>query len=177
MNKYYEAVPAIIQANMDKFAALTGRQYHLFDYIGAPDATDVIVVMGSGALTIASTVEHLIADDRKVGTVIVRLFPAVRPCRHGQRPAGHRRRITVLDRTKEPGSNGDPLYLDVRAAVTEAAEGTNPTMMIPMILNGRYGLGSAEYPGHGQGRVRQHGLVRPEEEVPSARTMTSPSPA
>ncbi len=87
VNKYYDAVPAIIQANMDKFAALTGRQYHLFDYIGAPDATDVIVVMGSGALTIASTVEHLIADDRKVGLVIAAcsgrstLPPWSTPCR------------------------------------------------------------------------------------------------
>ena len=144
VNKYYDAVPAIIQANMDKFAALTGRQYHLFDYIGAPDATDVIVVMGSGALTIASTVEYLIAEDRKVGLVIVRLFRPFDPAAMVNALPSTVERITVLDRTKEPGSNGDPLYLDVRAAVTEAAE-ANPTMMIPMILNGRYGLGSAEF--------------------------------
>ncbi len=144
VNKFYEAVPAIVQANMDKFAALTGRQYHLFDYIGAPDATDVVVVMGSGALTVASTVEHLIADDRKVGLVIVRLFRPFDPAAMVNALPATVERITVLDRTKEPGSNGDPLYLDVRAAVTEAAE-ANPTMMIPMILNGRYGLGSAEF--------------------------------
>ena len=70
VNKYYNATPGIVQATMDKFAQLTGRQYHLFDYIGAPDATDVIVIMASGALTVASTVEHLIAEGKKVGLVI-----------------------------------------------------------------------------------------------------------
>lgn len=144
VNKYYEAVPGIVQATMDKFAALTGRQYHLFDYIGAPDATDVVVVMGSGALTVASTVEHLIAEGKQVGLVIVRLFRPFDPIAMVNALPPTVERITVLDRTKEPGSNGDPLYLDIRAAVTEAAE-ANPTMMIPVILNGRYGLGSAEF--------------------------------
>ena len=144
VNKYYEAIPGIVQKNMDKFAALTGRQYHLFDYLGAPDATDVVVVMGSGALTVASTVEHMIAQGAKVGLVIVRLFRPFDAAAMVNALPATVERITVLDRTKEPGSNGDPLYLDVRAAVTEAAE-ANPTMMIPMILNGRYGLGSAEF--------------------------------
>jgi pyruvate:ferredoxin (flavodoxin) oxidoreductase, homodimeric len=144
VNKFYEATPGIVQANMDKFAALTGRQYNLFDYIGAPDATDVIVVMGSGALTVASTVEYLVANDKKVGMVIVRLFRPFDPVAMVNALPPTVERITVLDRTKEPGSNGDPLYLDVRAAVTEAAE-VNPTMCIPVIFNGRYGLGSAEF--------------------------------
>jgi len=74
VNKFYEAIPGIVQATMDKFAALTGRQYNLFDYIGAPDATDIVVVMGSGALTVTSTVEHLVAQGDKVGVVIVRLY-------------------------------------------------------------------------------------------------------
>ncbi|MGI6657255.1 MAG: pyruvate:ferredoxin (flavodoxin) oxidoreductase [Desulfobulbus sp.] len=145
VNKYYEAIPSIVQATMDKFAALTGRQYRLFDYIGAPDATDVIVIMGSGALTVASTIEHLIAqEDRKVGMVIVRLYRPFDAAAMVNSLPPTVERITVLDRTKEPGANGDPLYLDVRAAVTEAAE-SNPTMFTPVIYNGRYGLGSAEF--------------------------------
>ncbi|NLX18771.1 MAG: pyruvate:ferredoxin (flavodoxin) oxidoreductase, partial [Desulfobulbus sp.] len=144
VNKFYDAVPGIVQANMDKFAALTGRQYHLFDYIGAPDATDVIVVMGSGALTVASTVEHLVAEGNRVGLVIVRLYRPFDPKAMVNALPSTVERITVLDRTKEPGANGDPLYLDVRAAVSEAAE-ANPTMFVPLILNGRYGLGSAEF--------------------------------
>jgi pyruvate-ferredoxin/flavodoxin oxidoreductase len=144
VNKFYDAIPAIVQETMDKFAALTGRQYHLFDYIGAPDATDVIVIMGSGALTVASTVEHMIAQGSKVGLVIVRLFRPFDAAAMVNALPPTVERITVLDRTKEPGSNGDPLYLDVRTAVTEAAE-ANPTMFIPVMLNGRYGLGSAEF--------------------------------
>jgi pyruvate-ferredoxin/flavodoxin oxidoreductase len=144
INKYYDAIPGIVQETMDKFAALTGRQYHLFDYIGAPDATDVVVIMGSGALTVASTVDHLVAEGRQVGLVIVRLFRPFDAAAMVNALPSSVERITVLDRTKEPGSNGDPLYLDVRAAVAEATE-ANPTMMPPMILNGRYGLGSAEF--------------------------------
>ncbi len=144
VNKYYNALPEMVQATMDKFATLTGRQYHLFDYIGAQDATDVIVIMGSGALTVASTVEHLVAQGRQVGLVIVRLFRPFDPVAMVNALPPTVERITVLDRTKEPGSNGDPLYLDVRTAVAEDAE-ANPTMFTPVILNGRYGLGSAEF--------------------------------
>ena len=144
VNKYYNAIPGIVQGTMDKFAALTGRQYHLFDYVGAPDATDVIVIMGSGALTVASTIEHLVAQGARVGMVIVRLFRPFDPAAMVNALPPTVERITVLDRTKEPGSNGDPLYLDIRAAVGEAAE-ANPTMFTPVILNGRYGLGSAEF--------------------------------
>ena len=144
VNKFYEAIPGIVQETMDKFAALTGRQYHLFDYIGAPDATDIVVVMGSGALTVTSTVEHLVAQGDKVGVVIVRLYRPFDAVAMVNSLPPTVERITVLDRTKEPGANGDPLYLDVRAALTEAAE-ANPTMFTPIILNGRYGLGSAEF--------------------------------
>ncbi len=144
VNKYYNAIPGIVQGTMDKFAALTGRQYHLFDYVGAPDATDVIVIMGSGALTVASTIEYLVAQGARVGMVIVRLFRPFDPAAMVNALPPTVERITVLDRTKEPGSNGDPLYLDIRAAVGEAAE-ANPTMFTPVVLNGRYGLGSAEF--------------------------------
>ncbi len=144
VNKYYDAVPGIVQDTMDKFAALTGRQYHLFDYHGSPDATDVVVIMGSGAEIVSSTVDYLIAQGNKVGLVIVRLFrPFDAKAMVNALPATVER-ITVLDRSKEPGSVGEALYLDIRAAVGEAAE-ANPTLFTPMILSGRYGLGSAEF--------------------------------
>ena len=144
VNKYYKAVPAIIQETMDKLATLTGRQYHLFDYHGAPDATDVVVMMASGCEVVAATIDYLAAQGRKVGMVIVRLYrPFDCKAMVNALPATVER-ITVLDRTKEPGAPGDPLYLDVRAAVGEAIE-ANSTAYMPMILSGRYGLGSAEF--------------------------------
>ncbi len=144
VNKYYNAVPAIVQETMDKFAALTGRQYHLFDYHGAPDATDVIVIMGSGAETVAATIDYLAAQGQKLGMVIVRLYRPFDAAAMVNALPSTVERITVLDRTKEPGSIGEPLYLDVRAAVGEAVE-ANPTLFMPLILSGRYGLGSAEF--------------------------------
>ncbi|MCF6290464.1 MAG: pyruvate:ferredoxin (flavodoxin) oxidoreductase [Desulfobacterales bacterium] len=144
VNKYYNAVPGIIQETMDRFAELTGRQYHLFDYHGAPDAEDIVVMMGSGCETVAATVDYLASQGRKIGLVIVRLFrPFDTRAMVNAMPASVKR-ITVLDRTKEPGSTGDPLYLDVRAAVGETAE-ANRTAGQPIILSGRYGLGSAEF--------------------------------
>ena len=144
VNKYYNAVPRIIQDTMDKFAALTGRQYHLFDYHGAPDATDVIVIMGSGAETVAATVDYLAAQGEKIGLVIVRLYRPFDAKAMVNALPKTVERITVLDRTKEPGAIGEPLYLDIRAAVSEAVE-TNPAIFPPLILSGRYGLGSAEF--------------------------------
>jgi pyruvate-ferredoxin/flavodoxin oxidoreductase len=144
VNKYYRAVPAIVQETMNKFAGLTGRQYHLFDYYGAPDAENVIVMMASGCETVAATIDYLVAQGEKVGMVMVRLYrPFDCKAMVNALPATVER-ITVLDRTKEPGAPGDPLYLDVRAAVGEAAE-NNSTVYPPMILAGRYGLGSAEF--------------------------------
>ncbi|MBM9510900.1 pyruvate:ferredoxin (flavodoxin) oxidoreductase [Desulfogranum marinum] len=144
VNKYYEAIPGNVQATMDKFAALTGRQYNLFDYYGAPDATDVIVIMGSGAEVVTSTIDYMVAQGEKVGMVIVRLFRPFDQTAMVNALPSTVERLTVLDRTKEPGALGDPLYLDVRAAIGEAAE-ANPTMIPPVILGGRYGLGSAEF--------------------------------
>ena len=144
VNKYYNATPAIMQETMDKLAELTGRQYHLFDYHGAPDAENVIVMMGSGCETVASTIDYLVAQGQKVGMVIVRLYrPFDAKAMVNSLPPTVDR-ITVLDRTKEPGSIGEPLYLDVRAAVGEAVE-ANSTAVPPIILSGRYGLGSAEF--------------------------------
>ena len=144
VNKYYNAVPAIMQETMDKLAEITGRQYNLFDYHGAPDAENVVVMMGSGCETVASTIDYLVAQGQKVGMVIVRLYRPFdgKAMVNALPPTVDR--ITVLDRTKEPGAIGEPLYLDVRAAVGEALE-ANSTAIPPMILSGRYGLGSAEF--------------------------------
>jgi len=144
VNKYYDAVPAIVQETMNKFAATAGRQYHLFDYHGAPDAENVVVMMASGCETVAATIDYLIAKGEKVGMVIVRLYRPFDCKAMVNALPSTVERITVLDRTKEPGAPGDPLYLDVRTAVGEAVE-TNSSAYLPIILSGRYGLGSAEF--------------------------------
>ncbi len=144
VNKYYNVTPKIVQDTMDKFATITGRQYHLFDYYGSPDATDVVVMMASGCETVSATIDHLVSEGESVGLVIVRLFrPFDCKAMVNALPSSVER-ITVLDRTKEPGSAGEPLYLDVRAAIGEATE-SNTAAYQPLILSGRYGLGSAEF--------------------------------
>ena len=146
VNKYYNAVPALVQKNMDKLAGMIGRAYHLFDYVGAPDADRVIVIMGSGAETVEETVEELNAEGAKVGLIKVRLY---RPfCVEAFAAALPRsvKRITVLDRTKEPGAVGEPLYTDVRTAIGDAMQdGLLNGMAYPQTFGGRYGLGSKEF--------------------------------
>ncbi len=144
VNKYYEATPTIVQETMDKFTELTGRRYNLFDYHGAPDAENIVVMMGSGAETTAATVDHLISQGKKVGLIIVRLYRPFDTKAIVNAMPSTVKKITVLDRTKEPGSAGEPLYLDVRAAVGEAVE-TFTINGQPAIYSGRYGLGSAEF--------------------------------
>ena len=144
VNKFYAECPGIFQKTMDKFAKLTGRQYNLFEYMGAPDAEEIVVMMGSGAETVAATVDHLIASGKKVGLMVVRLFRPFDCKAMVNAMPSTVKKITVLDRTKEPGSAGEPLYLDVRAAVGEAVESSNFNNQ-PMIIGGRYGLGSAEF--------------------------------
>ena len=144
VNPYYQACPAIVQEAMDRFAACTGRQYHLFDYVGAPDAERVIVAMGSGAETIEATVEYLCTHGEKVGLLKVHLY---RPfsIEHFLRALPTSTQIiATLDRTKEPGSTGEPLNLDVNAAIAEewATRTGNP---LPRIIGGRYGLSSKEF--------------------------------
>jgi pyruvate-ferredoxin/flavodoxin oxidoreductase len=146
VNPYYLAVPAILQKAMDKFAKLVGRQYHLFDYVGAPDAERVIVVMGSGAEVTDEAIEAMNAKGEKVGMVKVHLF---RPfsVEHflGALPATTKS-IAVLDRTKEPGSAGEPLYQDVITALSESfAAGTSQFKTMPKVIGGRYGLSSKEF--------------------------------
>ena len=146
VNKFYLAVPKIVQDAMDKFAKVVGRQYHLFDYIGASDAEKVIVIMCSGSETVHETVDYLVGKGEKVGVLIVRLY---RPFSVGdfiKTLPKTVKKLAVLDRTKEPGSVGEPLYLDIRTAVGEAmADGTAPFKGYPVIVGGRYGLGSKEF--------------------------------
>jgi len=145
-NPFYAACPAIVQAAMDQFAGLTGRQYHLFDYAGAPDAERVIVLIGSGAETARETVAYLAAQGEKVGVLAVRLYrPFAAETFVGSLPATVKA-IAVLDRTKEPGASGDPLYQDVVTALCEAyAGGQAPFAALPRVISGRYGLSSKEF--------------------------------
>ena len=137
VNKYYDAVPDIVQEYMDKVASVTGRQYHPFDYVGAADATDVIVAMGSGCEAIEETINYLNSTrGTKYGLVKVRLYRPFDVKRFREALPQTVKRIAVLDRTKEPGSIGEPLYLDVVAAVE------NKDIRI---IGGRYGLSSKEF--------------------------------
>ncbi len=144
VNPYIDAVPGIVQEYMDQLAKLTGRQYHLFDYVGAADAERVIVIMGSGAEAVEETVNALVAHGEKVGMIKVRLFrPFSNEALLKAIPASAKT-IAVLDRTKEPGSNGEPLYQDIVTAFSEAVmSGTRSNL--PRIVGGRYGLGSKEF--------------------------------
>ncbi len=146
VNPYYAACPAIVQKTMDRFAALTGRAYHLFDYEGAPDAERVIVVMGSGAETAEETAKYLAARGEKVGVVTVHLYrPFSTEHLLAALPATTKV-ISVLDRCKEPGSAGEPLYVDVITGVAEGlAAGKAPFKNMPRITGGRYGLSSKEF--------------------------------
>lgn len=141
-NPYYEKVPAIVQEAMDKYASITGRQYHLVDYVGAKDAEQVVVIMGSAADTTEATVKHL--QNKKYGVVKVHLyrpFPAEALIKALPETV---KTVAVMDRTKEAGSQGEPLFLDVVAALSDAfAAGKIKAM--PRVIGGRYGLSSKEY--------------------------------
>jgi pyruvate-ferredoxin/flavodoxin oxidoreductase len=145
-NPFYLATPAIVQKQMDKFARLVGRQYHLFDYVGAPDAERVIVLMGSGAEAVHETVEWLTERGEKVGVVKVRLFRPFSAEHFVKALPPTVKAIAVLDRTKEPGAAGEPLYQDVLTALAEGAiAGWSPFERLPRVIGGRYGLSSKEF--------------------------------
>ena len=145
-NKFYDAVPGIVQNIMDKFAKLTGRQYALFQYIGAPDADRVIVLMGSGAETAEETVEHLTSKGEKVGILKVRLYRPFSIEHFVAALPASVKKIAVLDRTKESGSTGEPLYLDVVTALSEIISAGKSTLKsMPKVVGGRYGLSSKEF--------------------------------
>jgi len=145
-NRFYDACPEIVERTMQSFAARTGRRYGLFEYVGDPAAERVIVIMGSGADTVHETVEYLTARGEKVGVLKVRLYrPFARAAFLAALPKSVRT-LAVLDRTKEPGAPGDPLYLDVTTALVEAqAEGVSPFTAPPRVIAGRYGLSSKEF--------------------------------
>ncbi|WP_022909332.1 pyruvate:ferredoxin (flavodoxin) oxidoreductase [Aestuariimicrobium kwangyangense] len=144
VNPYYDRVPGIVTQAMDEFRALTGRGYGLVDYHGAPDADRVLVIMGSGAQTVAQTVDHLNAAGAKVGVVHVRLYrPFPVEALLAALPATATR-VAVMDRTKEPGAGGEPLFLDVTSALAEAVA-TGVRQHLPRVIGGRYGLSSKEF--------------------------------
>ncbi len=141
VNPFYASCPDIVQGAMDKFAEITGRQYHLYEYHGAPDATRVIVLMGSGVETVHEVVNTLNARGESVGVLKVRLYRPLDMARFARALPESVKKIAVLDRTKEPGSAGEPLYVDTITALHEAWEGDT----LPTVVGGRYGLSSKEF--------------------------------
>jgi pyruvate-ferredoxin/flavodoxin oxidoreductase len=142
-NPFYAAVPGIVEAKLDELAARTGRRYGLVDYAGAPDATRVLVLMGSGAGAAAEAVEALVEAGERVGLVTVRLYRPFPAEALAAALPDTVRRVAVLDRTKEPGAAGEPLYQDVVCALAERAAAGGPAM--PLVVGGRYGLASKEF--------------------------------
>jgi pyruvate-ferredoxin/flavodoxin oxidoreductase len=145
-NPYYQRCPDIVQKVMDKFAAVVGRQYSLFEYVGSPTADRVIVMMGSGAEAAQEAVEHINKKGGNVGLLKIRLYRPFSVKHFLSALPASVKHIAVLDRTKEPGSLGDPVYLDVISAINEGlTDGTAPVKTMPRIIAGRYGLSSKEF--------------------------------
>ncbi|HUE80801.1 MAG TPA: pyruvate:ferredoxin (flavodoxin) oxidoreductase [Pyrinomonadaceae bacterium] len=145
-NTFYTKTPEIVEQTMAKFAAVTGRQYHLFDYCGANDADRVVVMMGSGCETTEETIAALAAKGEKVGLVKVRLYRPFSVSHFLAALPATTKAIAVLDRTKEPGSTGEPLYQDVVTALSEGIiSGTCQFASMPRVIGGRYGLSSKEF--------------------------------
>ncbi|MFH0901077.1 MAG: pyruvate:ferredoxin (flavodoxin) oxidoreductase [Pseudomonadota bacterium] len=175
VNPYYLACPETVQRAMDRFAALTGRAYRLFDYIGAPDADRVVVVMGSGAEAVHETVDYLNKQGQKVGMIKVRLYRPFSAADFVRALPATVKAIAVFDRTKEPGAIGEPLYSDVQTAIAEMfADERTPFKAMPRVVGGRYGLGSKEFSAAmakavfdnlTAGRPRNHFVVGIEEDV------------
>jgi pyruvate-ferredoxin/flavodoxin oxidoreductase len=140
VNPFYQAFPDILQQTMDQFGERTGRYYKLFEYHGAVNADRIIILMGSGCEAVHETVDALNATGEKVGVLKVRLYRPWDAQRLAAALPESVKAIAVLDRTKEPGSGGEPLYLDVVAAMSEAWAG-----QLPQIVGGRYGLSSKEF--------------------------------
>ncbi len=139
-NPFYAECAGIVEKTMEKFARLYGREYHLFDYAGAPDAERVIVIMGSGIGVVEEAVDRLVAEGQKVGMVKVRLFRPFDAKAAVKVLPRSVKSIAVLDRTKEPGGAGEPLYQDILTALAEEWSGS-----MPKVIGGRYGLSSKEF--------------------------------
>jgi pyruvate-ferredoxin/flavodoxin oxidoreductase len=163
VNPYYEACPDITQKVMDKFAEVVGRSYHLFDYIGAPDAERVIILMGSGGETAAETAKYLVEQGEKVGVIRVRLYRPFSVKHLMDALPSTVKVIATLDRTKEPGADGEPLYKDIVTAVSEAMnDGIAPFDAAPKVIGGRYGLSSKEFtPGMVKGLFDEMTKAKP----------------
>jgi pyruvate-ferredoxin/flavodoxin oxidoreductase len=138
-NLFYDKTPAIVQETMDKFFEQTGRRYNLFDYVGHPEAERVIIIMGSAEGPVKEALKVMLADGEKVGVIFVRLFKPFSIAAFVDALPKTVTKIAVLDRTKEPGSVGDPLYLDIVTALTESSR------EMPIVVGGRYGLSSKEF--------------------------------
>ena len=161
VNLHYQALPGIVQRLMDRFAELTGRQYGLFEYVGAPDAERVILLMGSSIGAAEETVDHLVAHGERVGLIKVRLFRPMDADRLLAALPATATRVGVLDRAKEPGADGEPMYKDVVTALAQAfSDGRRATM--PIVVGGRYGLSSKEFtPAMVKGVFDELALERP----------------
>jgi pyruvate-ferredoxin/flavodoxin oxidoreductase len=142
VNPFYAKTPGIVQATMDRLGNATGRRYRLFDYVGAPDAERIIVIMGSGAEAVRETVDFLNSSGESVGLIIVRLYRPFSAEAFIEALPRSARSIAVLDRTKEPGSAGEPLYQDVLTALAEREADASPAIRV---IGGRYGLSSKEF--------------------------------
>ncbi|MBN1824811.1 MAG: pyruvate:ferredoxin (flavodoxin) oxidoreductase [Candidatus Eisenbacteria bacterium] len=146
VNPFYLACPEITREVMDRFAELTGRRYRLFDYFGHPEAERVIVIMGSGAEVVHETVDHMVAAGEKVGVVKVRLYRPFDVPSFLEALPPTVKAIAAMDRTKEPGAVGEPLYMDCVTAVEEGMAGDRGTLQSrPRVVGGRYGLSSKEF--------------------------------
>ncbi len=146
VNRYYTATPEIMQKAMDQFAKVVGREYHLFDYVGHPEAERVVIVMGTGAEVVHESVDALVERGEKVGVIKVRLYRPFSTDAFMKALPKTVKKIAVLDRTKEPGAVGEPMYTDVQAAISEALDRRiAPFDKHPLVVGGRYGLGSKEF--------------------------------
>jgi pyruvate-ferredoxin/flavodoxin oxidoreductase len=138
VNTFYDKCPGIVQEVMDKFKKVVGREYNLFDYVGAPDAEKVVVIMGSGGDTAHETVNYLAGLGEKVGLIKVRLYRPFSECHFINALPKTTKIIAAMDRTKEPGNIGEPLYLDVTATVANSNRDIK-------VVGGRYGLSCKEF--------------------------------
>jgi pyruvate-ferredoxin/flavodoxin oxidoreductase len=146
VNPYYAKMPELVQQTMDQFAELTGRHYRLFDYVGAEDAERVIVLMGSGAEAVHETVDYLNLQGEKVGVLKVRLFRPLTAANLLNALPESCQAIAVLDRCKEPGADGEPLYKDVVTAIAQQVlSASSRSVSLPKVIGGRYGLSSKEF--------------------------------
>jgi Pyruvate:ferredoxin oxidoreductase and related 2-oxoacid:ferredoxin oxidoreductases, alpha subunit len=143
-NRFYNQMPEIFEETFNEFEKLTGRKYNLFEYVGDPEATDIIVIMASGADVVQETVKYLNNKKKKVGVIKVRVYRPFSVKHFLSVLPKTVKRIAVMDRTKEPGASGEPLYLDVVDALNKGLK-EGIIKKLPLVIGGRYGLGSKEF--------------------------------